>query len=261
MTSRPLLASVAESIVILAPIVQVGWRRACAGVTAASSLGRRVEERAARRGQDQRARRPPSTRRRGTARSPSAPSRSAAARPAGWRTGRRGRSRRRAPRQRRGRAASRGGRRRRASPCWPSRRPCRPRSAARTGRRLTTPPVADDDEVDVVAGRQRLEGVRRRRRVPCRAAGPARRAPVIAEGDRDGRRRAACSASSPALRARRQGDDPEGVGMRGQDVDRLAADRAGRAEERDAARGRSPASRRVSRGRRGHTGSRPVRRR
>src|SRR5258707_61735 len=35
MTSRPLLASVAESIVILAPIVQVGWRRACAGVTAA----------------------------------------------------------------------------------------------------------------------------------------------------------------------------------------------------------------------------------
>ena len=37
MTSRPLLASVAESIVILAPIVQVGWRRACCGVTAARS--------------------------------------------------------------------------------------------------------------------------------------------------------------------------------------------------------------------------------
>ena len=28
------------------------------------------------------------------------------------------------------------------------------RSAARTGRRLTMPPVADDDEVDVVAGRE-----------------------------------------------------------------------------------------------------------
>ena len=39
MTSRPLLASVAESIVILAPIVQVGWRRACSGVTAASVAG------------------------------------------------------------------------------------------------------------------------------------------------------------------------------------------------------------------------------
>ena len=41
-----------------------------------------------------------------------------------------------------GRAASPGGRRRRASPCSRSRRPCRPRSAASTGRRLTMPPVA-----------------------------------------------------------------------------------------------------------------------
>src|SRR6186997_1270715 len=39
MTSSPLLASVAESIVILAPIDQVGWRSAWAGVTAASSSG------------------------------------------------------------------------------------------------------------------------------------------------------------------------------------------------------------------------------
>src|SRR3954452_6822041 len=37
MTSSPLFASVAEAIVILAPIVQVGWRSACSGVTAAIS--------------------------------------------------------------------------------------------------------------------------------------------------------------------------------------------------------------------------------
>ena len=34
MISSPLLASVAESIVIFAPMVHVGWRRACAGVAA-----------------------------------------------------------------------------------------------------------------------------------------------------------------------------------------------------------------------------------
>src|SRR5580765_298661 len=39
MTSRPLLARVAESIVIFAPIDHVGWRRASSGVTAARSLG------------------------------------------------------------------------------------------------------------------------------------------------------------------------------------------------------------------------------
>ena len=37
MISRPLLASVAESIVIFAPMVQVGWRRARSGVTVANS--------------------------------------------------------------------------------------------------------------------------------------------------------------------------------------------------------------------------------
>ena len=39
MTSRPLLASVAELIVILAPIDQVGWRRACCRRDGASSSG------------------------------------------------------------------------------------------------------------------------------------------------------------------------------------------------------------------------------
>ena len=37
MISRPLLAIVAESIVIFAPIRQVGWRRACSGVAVARS--------------------------------------------------------------------------------------------------------------------------------------------------------------------------------------------------------------------------------
>ena len=50
MTSRPLFASVAESIVIFAPIDHVGWRSAMAGVTA-SRLSGRVEERPARRGE------------------------------------------------------------------------------------------------------------------------------------------------------------------------------------------------------------------
>ena len=54
MTSRPLLASVAESMVILAPIVQVGWRSACGGRHRVELGRRRVEERAARGGQDQR---------------------------------------------------------------------------------------------------------------------------------------------------------------------------------------------------------------
>ena len=54
MTSRPLLASVAESIVILAPMSQVGWRSAWAGVAARELVGGRVEERPARRGQDER---------------------------------------------------------------------------------------------------------------------------------------------------------------------------------------------------------------
>ena len=41
MTSRPLFASVAESIVIFAPMLQVGWRRACCGVIAANSAAGR----------------------------------------------------------------------------------------------------------------------------------------------------------------------------------------------------------------------------
>ena len=51
MTSRPLLARVAESIVILAPIVQVGCLSACSGVTTAISSARGIEEWTARCGE------------------------------------------------------------------------------------------------------------------------------------------------------------------------------------------------------------------
>ena len=125
---------------ILAPIRQVGWRSACSGVTRAELVGGRVEERPARRGQDQARRPPPSARRPGTARSRSARSRSAAASASGL-----------AQRVRR-RASPRTAARARASGMtrWPPATSVSllavattlpARSAASTGRRLTTPPV------------------------------------------------------------------------------------------------------------------------
>ena len=54
MTSRPLFMSVAESMVILAPIVQVGWARASAGRRRRPCAPRdQLAERAARGGQDE----------------------------------------------------------------------------------------------------------------------------------------------------------------------------------------------------------------
>ena len=53
MTSRPLFISVAESIVIFPPISHVGWRSASSTVTDSSSARRAPAERAARGGQDE----------------------------------------------------------------------------------------------------------------------------------------------------------------------------------------------------------------
>ena len=111
------------------------------------------------------------------------------------------------------------------------------RSAARTGRRLTTPPVADDDEVDVVAGRQLLERVRAADAFRAgRQVQPGERRAVA---ERDGRRPEArgllgeeSGVRPPVARATTR----NASGCAVEDVDRLAADRAGRAEERDAAR-------------------------
>ena len=131
-------------------------------------------------------------------------------------------------------AASPGGRRRRASPCWPWRRPCPPRRAASTGRRLTTPPVATmtRSTSSRVASVSRASG---RRRARCRPADPGSRAPhpspsATAAGSQ------ACGllGEQRGIGAGGQGDDREGIRVRGQDLDRLAADRSGRPEERDA---------------------------
>ena len=53
MTSRPLFISVAESIVILPPIAQVGCLSACSTVTSSSSVARAAAERAAGGGDDE----------------------------------------------------------------------------------------------------------------------------------------------------------------------------------------------------------------
>ena len=110
------------------------------------------------------------------------------------------------------------------------------RSAARTGRRLTTPPVPDHDEVDVVAGRQPLERVR-----PADAFGAGRQVQpgergAVAQGDRGRTKARGLLGQEAGVRAGRERHDPECLRMRVEDLDGLAADRAGRAEERDAAR-------------------------
>ena len=220
MTSRPLLASVAESIVILAPIVQVGWRAPAPGSPRPSSSGGRVEERAARRGQDERRRRPASPPRRGTARSPSAPSRSGAARRAGWRTGRgiRGARPREAPSERHDEVAAGD-----------------ERLLVGRGDDLAGLERGEHRaQADHAAGRRRRRG-RRRRAWPARRgrrgpptrpvpAGRSSAASVVssARATAAGRSRAACSASSASVGARGQRDDPEGVRVRREDVDRLA---------------------------------------
>ena len=187
---------------ILAPIVQVGWRSACCGGDRGELLGRRIEERTARCGQDQARDARSSPRRRGIARSPSAPSRSGGARPAGWRTGRRGRSPRRV-------AASVAGQRHHEVAARDERLLVgrghdlpgaqggqdRPKADDAAGR--------DDDEVDVVARGERLEGVRAAD--PCRArgGGPVRRAP-----SRRRARRHAAAGARPARRAARHWNPP-----------------------------------------------------
>ena len=173
-----------------------------------------VEERSARGGQDQRRRPPPSIRRRGTARSPSARSRSAGATPAGSRTDRRGRSRSCSRRPADAPPASPGGRRRPASPCWPSPRPCPRANAARTGRRLTIPDVATTT-----------------RSTSSRLASSTRASSDGAD-DREVAGAVGLLVERRPVRTGGQGDDAESSGS-ASDIDHLAADRPGRAEERD----------------------------
>ena len=109
------------------------------------------------------------------------------------------------------------------------------------------------DEVDVVAGGERLERV-----VATDASVPAGRSSGERGlvGERDGRRPAAgrLLREQLALRAGRERDDLEGVRVRLEDVERLAPDRAGRAEERDPAAVAVGAALGVSGRKRGHKG-------
>ena len=110
------------------------------------------------------------------------------------------------------------------------------RSAARTGPRLTTPPVPTDHEIHVVPRRQALQRI-----VTRDALGPGgqvERAESVGGGQRDrgwpdSRR---LLGEELAVAAGREGDDPEGVRVGRQDLDRLAPDRPGRAEQRHPAR-------------------------
>ena len=106
----------------------------------------------------------------------------------------------------RARAASRGARRRRASPCSPSRRPCPPRSAARTGRRLTTPPVATTTRSTSsrVASSSSASSPR-----PSRAGGRSRPASADSSPSATAWAQAlACSASSAGVASRRRARRP-----------------------------------------------------
>ena len=251
-TSRPLLARVAESIVIFAPIDHVGWRSACSRRDR-REIGRPVQERPARRRQDQRGHAVqrlsdealPDRRVLGIDRAEPGQRAREGIRRRCWR-----RPLPPAPEP----AASRGDRRQRASPCSPSPRSCRPARAASTGRRLTIPPVATTTRSTSSPRGQRDQ--RRpsppRSRAPCRSAGPAaRRSPAPRPSGGTARPAARARRRDHRLRARRRRRPPGGR----QDVEGLRPDRPGRAEDRHPSA--SPA-RRLSDTRRRHTGPRPA---
>ena len=117
------------------------------------------------------------------------------------------------------------------------------------------PAGPDDHEVHVVPHRQGLEGVRATDPFrACRQVQPGQSG-VVAQRHRPRPKPRDLVGEDRGVRAGGQRHDLEGVGMCSEDVDRLAPDRTGRAEQCD------PASRALRRGRRGHTGSRPAPRR
>ena len=231
MTSRPLFASVAESIVILAPIVHVGCSSACSGVTASSSTGvasrngppeavrtrrRDVRHRLADEALPDRRvlridRSEPGQRAR--VRVDGVRGRSPAARARAWGITR-----------------------------WPPATSVSllavattlpARSAASTGRRLTTPPVAmtTRSTSSRVASASSASDPPRR---PCRRQVQAGQRGRIAERDRGRTEPGGLFGEERPVRAGRQRHDPERIRMAGQHVDRLSADRTGRADQRDA---------------------------
>ena len=110
------------------------------------------------------------------------------------------------------------------------------------------PAGRDDDQVDVRPGRQLDEGVRPLARDAARARRQLERV-VGCQGDDARPEPGSLLREVGRPSAGREGDDLERVRMAPEDVERLATDRAGRAEE---ATRRRP---RVSDMRRGHTGA------
>ena len=215
-TSRPLFISVDESIVILAPIVQVGCARRVGRVDVRSSSRRRPAERAAASGHDD------------------------ASTASGARPGRRhckiaecsestGRI---SPPPRRARRA-RAGRRRRGSPCSRARGRSPASSAARVASRPAAPTMAFRTTSGAVSATRRAA-----------ASGPARTCTPRASrtgvgarrvGDRGGLERVAGSDGRQRLDGAPGCDADDGeVVVRGADLERLGSDRAGGAEDHDA---------------------------
>ena len=121
------------------------------------------------------------------------------------------------------------------------------RSAARTGRRLTTPPVATTTRSTssrVASSTQRLA------RGPFRAGRQVQAGERVAVRERHDRRPepARLLRERRPVAAGREGDDPERVRVRGQDLDRLGPDRArgARGARRRAAQARKATTYRVT---------------
>ena len=117
---------------------------------------------------------------------------------------------------------------------------------------------SDDHEVDVVPRGELDEGVRSAD--PFRAGRQVQAGHVIGvgEGDRGRPQAVRLLCEERGVGAGGEGDDPERIRERGQDVDRLASDRAGRADEGDPLRRALPSPARISGGRRRHTASGPA---
>ena len=204
-----------------------------------------VAERPARCRQDQARDIGPRAPRRGTARGRSAPSRWAAARPAGWpaaRPHRGGRGARRAGSRQRHHQVAAGDERLLVG---------RGHDLARCERRDDRAQAHDtarghDHEVHV----RRAWPARAARRRPARHASPAgrvrpRRAVLSARATVRGCNLATWSLEAARVAPGREGHDLERVGQAGQHLERLPADRAGRAEQRDPDRRRGPGGRRA----------------
>ena len=217
-TSRPLFIRVAESIVILGPMRQVGWASASSRVTCAKLSRGPVAERPARRGEDQ----------------PLHVLRPAAVEALVQRAVLavdRQQPRARFLRARQHQLA----RRRRASPCWQARRPCRPRARGRSAPGPRRPPRRRPPSKPRGGSTTSTMPVRADAGAECRDRStslPNRSSAVVAADGHDLRPVTRHLLGQPLdVAARREADDLEAAGERVDDPQHVRADRAGRAED------------------------------